>query len=249
MTAITSRLGVAAILVLALTPFAAAQDGAGTSIPLPLLPGGTSTDADILRRLTAQLGGGNGAPNLSELSKLLDQFGKGGKIDEKGLTEQLKKLSQGDQKKLLDDLLKPFGGKLPPGMKLPDGLKPPELPQPGQPPFPSDPPRPQPGEPFNPQPGDPNPNGGVPPLPAGFPPGFPERPPGTQLPNSGNAKDAIEFWEKNVGSLNEMPAVRDALIALATSGMDGTTGKPFWEDMMKDLTADSGGGSSSGGFF
>ncbi len=241
MTAIATRLGVAALLLLAVTPFAAAQDGAGSSVPLPLLPGGTATDVDILRRLTAQLGGGTGAPNLSELSKLIERFGKGGKVDEKGLTEQLKKLSQGDQKKLLDDLLKPFGGKLPPGMKLPDGLKPPELPQPG--------PQPRPDEPFKPQPGGPNPNGGFRPPPASLPPGFPNGPPGMQLPNSGSAKDAIEFWEKNVGSLNQMPAVRDALIALATSGMDGSTGKPFWEDMMKDLTADGGGGSSSGGFF
>ena len=250
MTAIASRLGGAALLLLAVTPFAAAQDGAGSSVPLPLLPGGTATDADILRRLTAQLGGG-GAPNLSELAKLLEQFGKGGKIDEKGLTEQLKKLSQGDQKKLLDDLLKPFGGQLPPGMKLPDGiklpdgLKPPELPQPGQP---------DPNVGPQPRPGDYNPNDAIPPIPAGPLPGFPSGQPGTQmpgggLPNSGSAKDAIEFWEKNVGSLNQMPAVRDALIALATSGMDGSSGKPFWEDMMKDLTADTGGGSSSGGFF
>ena len=28
-----------------------------------------------------------------------------------------------------------------------------------------------------------------------------------------------------------------------------SSGKPFWEDMMKDLTADTGGGSESGGFF
>ena len=109
-----------------------------------------------------------------------------------------------------------------------------------------------------PPPGGANPNGGFGPV-ADSPPnagpfeGARNGPPGTRtpggLPNSGNAKDAIEFWEKNVGSLNEMPAVRDALIALATSGMDGTTGKPFWEDMMKDLTAGDGGGSSSGGFF
>ena len=228
------RIRLALLFALACSPFAVAQDPDARSVPLPGGNGGTP-NAEVLRQLAAQLGSATGPQFSPELLELAKKMFADGKIDPKLLqnpdlmrraSEQLGRMPP----KQIEALKNQVQQQMP---KPPDAGKSPIGPKPDQP--------------FPPPPAItrlPFPPGGD-----GLRPPSDIRRPGSALPNSPAAKEAIQFWEKNLGSLNEMPAVRDALVALATSGLEaGSDGKPFWEDMLKDATT-GGGSSSSSGLF
>lgn len=240
------RFGFLLALALLATPFAVAQDGVGRSAPLP--GGDARPDAEVLRKLAAQLGGGNGQlpfdPALIALAQKM--FANGPPPLELLKDPEILKMAQEQKAKMTPEQLEQLKQQfLNPENPPQVGPQPP--PQVGPQPFPQPLPQPQPPFPNVPQPNFPQPNDPRFPdfRPPPFQPGLPNG-----LPNTQSAKEAIEFWEKNIGSLNEMPAVRDALIALANSGLDGGPGgKTFWDDISKDLNGDFGGGGSSGGGF
>jgi len=239
MTTFESRIRRALLLALACGPFAVAQDPNARSVPLPGGDGG-APNAEVLRQLAAQLGSASGPQFSPELLELAKKMFADGKIDPKLLQNpDLMRRAREQLGRMPPEQIEALKNQVQQQMpKPPDAGKPPIGPKPDRP-FP----RPNPGEMGSP----PDLPGGAPPLGEGLRPDF--RRPGSALPNSPAAREAIQFWEKNLGSLNEMPAVRDALVALATSGLDaGGDGKPFWEDMLKDATT-GGGSSSSSGLF
>jgi hypothetical protein len=232
----------AVLLALMCGPFTLAQDPDARSVPLP---GGTAPNAEVLRQLAAQLGTAPGPQFSPELLELAKKMFADGKIDPKLLQnpelmkrarEQLGQMTPEQIDAIRKQVQQPQQPpKLPDVGRLPVGRQPdPERRFPG----------PKPGE-FGSPPDVP---GDLPPFGQGFSPQPTAPRPGSALPNTPAAREAIQFWEKNIGSLNEMPAVRDALVALATSGLEaGGDGKPFWEDILKDAT--TGGSSSSSGLF
>ena len=77
-----------AAALLAAAPLGLAQEGAGRSAALP---SGQTPDAEVLRKLAAQLGGGG---DSAELLELLKKFSGGGKLDEAGLKRSLEAMSR-----------------------------------------------------------------------------------------------------------------------------------------------------------
>ncbi|QEL13905.1 hypothetical protein [Limnoglobus roseus] len=164
--------------------------------------------------------------------------------------------NRGDQKGEWADFLKEHGQNPP----IPKNIVPPGFDRPVPPPPGFDRPPPPPrfnGQPFQPPP-PPQPGPGLPQPPRegniDFPPpggmGRPQnwdmngfKPPPFDPPMGGNP-DAAEFmkaWEKNVGPLNNTPAVRDAILELFAAGKDGGFGNGDWKDLLDEFNKNGNG--------
>lgn len=215
-------------------------------------------------------GGADFPPELMELLK--DKIGKNGKapIDEKQLKELIEKNPEllkraeelarqmkqnGGAKGMTEEQRRQFEKMLPQVEKMipPNGVAPPQggnAVPPGLPPMPGM---------VEPLPGN-NPPGVNPamPMPGGNPPALPPEPANplnkiepnllnqNETPREKAARAAAGLWERNIGPLDDTPAVKKALFELVEGSEDlrDENGNNFWDSLLKEAPTDVDGKSS-----
>jgi hypothetical protein len=200
-------------------------------------------DPETLRQLAAQLGGTPSGldPRLAEALK---KFPQGQNLDPR-LLDQLKNWVEKDPKAAQNWLGKQGFDQTKTQQLMQEIKVDPNLPKKFDPikPPPKDPKVDPPPPPVTPTTPITNPQqGGI------QPPEFPR--PNSNPQQNQEFQSAVQFWEQNIGPIDQTPAVRDALIEMFTNTkLDGSGGgDSIWKDLLKDVNTPGNNSKSSGLF-